>query len=412
MFKNILNKLKKDELLRGSFILLIMINIYNFINYMFHFSMARMLGPADYGVLMVLFSIISIISIPSEAIQNVITTYTSRLSLKKENGKIKSMLFKGLKKGFLVSIVFFILYLPFSFFLSYFLKISYSLFVITGILIFFLINLPIIRGILQGQKKFSSLGFNMITESSIKLLSAVILVFLGIGVYGPIFGVILGLGISFFLAFFLIGDILNSQNRKEDFNGIYSYSIPYFVSLVSIMFILSLDIIFAKRFFSPELAGKYSVASMLGKMIFLGVTAISKVIVPISVEKSDNGEKTKILIKKALFISGILSCIILLFYLLFPKIIVLILFGRQYLDISNIIFITGLSMTLLSFSNLIILYGLSVGKIKNSSFSFIIFILIEIVFFYLFHQSVLEYSIAFLIVNFLMFVYSLFLIRK
>ncbi len=412
MLKKILNKIKNDELMRGSLILLVTVNIYNILNYGFHFSMARLLGPSDYGVLVILVSIISIIAIPSEAIQNVITTYSNRFDVGRETGKIKFMLFKGLKKGSLISLILFILYIPFALFFSYFLKIDFWLFIITGILIFFSLNFPILRGILQGQKKFTLLGINMIMESLIKLLIAIIFVLLGFKVYGSIFGVVVGLSLSFIITFLFIKDVLDSESKEDNFKGIYSYSFPYFIALISIVLISSLDIILEKRFFSPELAGKYSVASTLGKMIFFGVIAISKVIVPMSSEKSNKGEKTGYLLKRAMIISTLISGIILFFYYFIPELIIKILFGNQYIDVANIVFILGFGMFFLSLANLIILYGLSINEIKGSSFSLIIFIIMEILFFYLFHKTLIEYSISFMIINFLIFLYSLLLIRK
>ena len=65
MIEKIKNKIRSDELLKGSFILFIMINIFNLLNQVFHLIMARLLGPADYGTLTVLFSLIYIFAIPS-----------------------------------------------------------------------------------------------------------------------------------------------------------------------------------------------------------------------------------------------------------------------------------------------------------------------------------------------------------
>jgi len=83
-----IKKIMSNELVRGSFILLVTIGIYNLLNFIFHFSMGRLLGPAGYGVLAVLMSIIYIYGVPSEAIQNLVSKYTSRLNFKKENRKI------------------------------------------------------------------------------------------------------------------------------------------------------------------------------------------------------------------------------------------------------------------------------------------------------------------------------------
>ena len=67
---------------KGAIILFITLNIFNFLNYLFHFVMGRMLGPEDYGVLAVLMSIMLIYNIPTEAIQNLISRYTSKFNFK------------------------------------------------------------------------------------------------------------------------------------------------------------------------------------------------------------------------------------------------------------------------------------------------------------------------------------------
>ena len=147
MFKKIFS----DELFKGSFILLIMLNIFNILNYVFHFVMGRLLGPEDYGVLVVLISFTYLFSTPSEAIQGVITKYTSKFNSKGELGKIKYMFFKGLKRTLFFSLILYILFAIISLFLSPFLNIDYPLFLITGIIIFFYFLSPFMKGVLHSN---------------------------------------------------------------------------------------------------------------------------------------------------------------------------------------------------------------------------------------------------------------------
>ncbi len=407
-----INILRKDELVKGSLILFFMMNLYNFLNYIFHFSMARMLGPSDYGILAVLMSIIYIFSVPSEAIQNVITNYTSRLNIKKEFGKVKFLIVKSLKRSFVISFIIFLIFIPVAFFLSSFLKIDFFLFLITGTLIFLIFSLPILRGSLQGGKKFISLGSNMIFEGFVKVFFSIFLVFIGWKVYGAISAVLISIFLAFLFGFFYIRDIIKIKKEETDFKGIYSYSIPFFVCILSIVLIYSLDIIFAKRFFSSEIAGKYAVASMLGKMIFFGTSAISKAMFPLSSESYENGKKTSFLLKRSLKIVFLISGIALLVFLFFPSLIIKILFGSAYIDVSGILFIIGFSITMLSFTNIIVLYGLSINKIRKNSFYLLIFVVLEIALFSIFHSSLLQFSLVFLMTNLLMLFYSLLLIKK
>ncbi|MBL7059191.1 oligosaccharide flippase family protein [Candidatus Pacearchaeota archaeon] len=374
--------------------------------------MARLLGPEDYGILAVLFSFMYIFSVPSEAIQNIITAYTSRYNLNKEYGKIKYILYKSLSKSLYASFILFVLFIPLSFFFSLFLEIDFSLFLIIGILIFFFLSSPVLRGALQGQKEFFNLGWSVLIEGIIKLVLGLLLVLMGWKVYGSIFAVILSVAVSFFITFFLIKDILKKNIEEVNFKGIYTYSMPYFVCSLSIVLFYSIDVIFAKRFFESDVAGMYSVASILGKIVFFGTIGISKAMFPLTSENPEKKRSGLSLFWKSSIILLLISIPLLVLYLLFPSFIISFLFGKEYVGVSNILFIVGLSLTLLSFTNLRILYGLSKDRIKNLSFTFFFFVFIEILLFSLFHNNLTEFSLSFLVANALFFIYSLVLIRK
>lgn len=411
MIKKI-RSLGRDELVKGSLILFIMINLFNFLNYIFHFSMARLLGPSEYGVLAVLMSIVYIFTIPSEAIQTIVTKYTSRFNIKKKYGNIKDLFYRGMKKALYLSILLLIVFLPIAFFLSGFLKIKFSLLILTGFIIFYVFFIPVVRGTLQGMKKFTELGLNMVFDSSLKVIFAIVLVWLGWRVYGAIASILIGGTAAFVFAFPFIKKITRSERKRINFKGIYSYSAPFFITMIVIVLMYSLDIIIAKRFFSPEIAGKYAVASMLGKMIFFGTYAIGKTMFPLTSETYENGKDTSILLRKSVKIISAISIVALFLYLVFPKIVISVLFGSAYTEVSGILFIVGLAYALISLINIMVLYALSIDKIKKSCFVLFIFVILQVVLLSLFNSNLTEFSLALLFSNFLMFVYSLFLIKK
>lgn len=415
-FMDMLEKIRgfgKDELIMGSLILFIMMGIFNFLNYVFHFSMARMLEPAEYGVLAVLISITYIFLIPSEVIQTVVTKYISKLNMKKEFGKMKFLLYKSMRKGALFSILFFLAFALISMFLAVFLRIEFYLFILTGLFIFYFFLVAILRGILQGRKKFTTLGLGTMLESSLKIILAIGLVSIGWRVFGSIVGILIGNLITFIFSFFLIKEISSSKERKTEFKGIYSYSLPVFIAMLVVILIFSIDIILAKRFFTPELAGKYAVISMLGKMIFLGTNAIGKAMFPFTSEGHEDGKEKEVkkMLKKSMKIVALICAVVLFFYLLFPRLVIRILFGADYVDVFGILFIIGLAFAFLSLSNTLILYNLSLNKTKKS-FVLLFFVVLQIVLLSLFNSTLLEFSLALLTGNFLMFVYTLFLLKK
>lgn len=408
-------KIKSDGLIRGGFALLLMIGMFNFLNYVFQIAMARMLEPADYSILAVLISIGYIFGIPNEAIQTIITKYASKFNIKKENGKMKDVFYRSLKKGFIFSLLIFAVFIILSFFLTDLLKINFWLLALTGLLIFYVFSVPIIRGVLQGKKKFWNLGLNMVIESFIKVLFAIILVLIGWRVYGAMIGVLVGGIAAFFIAFAAIKDVTSSRRKKiGKFNGVYRYNLPVLVGITSIVLMYSLDVIIARIFFSPELAGKYAFISLIGKAILFSSFAVSKTMFPLSSESFEKGKKTIGILKKSVLLILAISVFILLLCFLAPeKVIKVISLGSsQYLDASNILFIVSAAFSFTALTNILITYALSINKIRKISLSLLIFVLMEAGLLGLFHSNLIEFSISLLVVNFLMFLYSLWLIKK
>lgn len=413
MIKKILN-LRSDALIKGSLILFIMLLFYNIFNYAFQISMARMLGPADYSILAALMSLIYLFAIPNEAIQTVISKYTSKFVAFNQKGKIKFLLIRSMKKGIIFSSILFLISLPIFYFLSIFLKISFLLMLLTSLFVFYVFTFPITRGIMQGQKKFMALGANLTLESFIKAVFAVIFVALGLKVYGAMFAVVVGWLISFILSFIIIKDIIKSKRENENFGRVYHANLPVIFAITSIVLMYSLDIIFARRFFLPQNAGEFAFISLIGKVIFFVSASIGKALFPISSEDFAKGKQTTDLFKKSLILTCLIAIIALLLYLFFPiEIIYLISLGSsQYLAASSILFITGLSYSFLSITNIIIIYKLSIDKISNKAYYLLTFPVFQVLLFFLFHSSLSQFAISLLISNSLMLFYSLYLIEK
>jgi O-antigen/teichoic acid export membrane protein len=407
--------IKKDALIRGGIILFVMLIIYNFFNYAFQISMAKMLGPADYSILAVLMSLIYIFSIPSEAIQTMASKYTSKFNVNKDLGKMKDLLYRGLKKGFNIAFCIFLIFVLLCFFLSSFLKIELLLLISTGIFIFYVFSVSAIRGILQGQKKFTALGANLIIESLAKLLFTVFLVFIGWRVYGAIWGIVIGFAISLFASVLSIKDVVSSKRKKENFGEAYKTNLALLISITVIVLMYSLDIILARRFFTPEIAGQYAFVSLIGKVVIFVSSSIGKAMFPLSSEEFEKGNKNSGLLKKAIFLVLSISLGISFFYLLFPEFIIKIisLGSSEYLAASNILFIVGLAFSFTSLSNIILLYKLSINQVKIKHALFMgIFIVIQIVLMATFNSSLLIFSCSLLLINLIMFLYTLWLLKK
>jgi O-antigen/teichoic acid export membrane protein len=379
-------------LLKGSLVLLIAFNIYNALNFFYHFTMVRLLTVVNYGILATLFSIIYALAVFSESIQLVITKYSS---IEENKGKLKNLLKKTLNKSFIVSLGLLALYLLLSIPLSPLLKIPYSLMALNGLVIILYFVTPVTRGVLQGRKKFNSLGFNMIIEATTKLLIAIALVFIGWKVFGAILGMILGVLIAFIFSFFSLQDITKSKEEKAETSGIYGYTKPTFIIMLVILIFFSADIIIARLFFTEELAGSYAIASILAKTIFFGTQPISRAMFPLSAENNKDKKKSENVFANALTVILLAITAALVLFYFFPGLIIQIFSGKVIPESVQILFYLGIALSLLSLTNLTLLYKLSLGKVKGHMLLFI-FVIIEIILLSYFSKDLLQFSIAFI----------------
>lgn len=410
-----IKKILSEEIFRGSFILFLMINIFNFLNYLFHFLTARMLPPAQYGILATLMAIVYIMTIPSESIQTIIAKYSSNLSKNKDYGKLRTLVRKSFLKGLKISLILFIVYILLVPIISIVLNISMILLAITGLAIFAVFIMPIGRGILQGTKSFYSLGINYVSEGTIKVILAFAFISLGLMVFGAISAVILSALLAFLISLLSFSYLYIYKREELEIDELHHYSLNVFFFIATIMILLGMDMIVAKMIFTEETVGQYAVASIIGKMIFFATISVSKSMFPLTSEKSHLPKDSFKLLLKALSITLTISFIALIIFLLFPKPFISILFSNKYLEISGLIIITGLAFTFLSLSNVLLIYTLS--QKNKTSFKKIIFfmsvsLLIQFLFLYFSGSSLKTFSLSLLFSNIIIFIMTIFFVNK
>lgn len=412
MIENIKDTVK-SELFIGSLILMTLVNIGNIINYIFHFSMVRLLGPIDYGIFAVLTNIIYIFSVPTLSIQTIVSKHITKYNIHKEYGKIKGIFISLVRETMIISVIVYLIFLVIAFFIYNILGIPFLLLALTGIFIFEALIYPVIIGILQGMKKFNVWGWNYLILCLFKFLIAITLVILGLKLYGAVLGFLLGTLVSFFLVFFFVKEIINSKVIKEKIDIFSKQSSLIFFIILIVVLMYSIDVILAKIFFDAEVAGKYAIASLLGKMILFGTSVIGSAMFPISSEKYESGEKTRGVIKRTFFAAALICSSALLILRIFPEFLINILFGKGYSSIASILIYVGIAFSFLSFLNIFILYKISIGKIRLEHIIILsMFLILQILIMFYFNSSLESFSIAFMVSTITIFIASILFIRR
>jgi len=389
LIKKLLYYYKNSKFLKDNIILSIGALISGILGFAFHFYMGRTLGPANYSVLGVILSISYIMNIGLNALQTSATKFVSEFNVKKEYSKISYLINQSIKKLTIYGIILLVIFILITPLLSKFLHIKITPLLLISLCIIFLLLLPINRGSLQGLQRFKGLSLNLIIEGTVKLFGGILLVFLGLGVNGAIISIVLSYVISFFAGFYPIGDIIRRKKKKFNTKEIYKFSIPVLITLISLTLIFSMDIILVKHFFNEIEAGYYVASSILAKIIFFATLSISQVMFPKVSELHNQNKKHKHLLIKSLLIGLIIIIPTIIIYYLFPKLIISILFGKEFLPITRYIGPFAIIIGLYSLIYMMAFYKLSINK-KKFIYILILFNVIQVILIILFHSSIMQ----------------------
>ena len=394
---------RNRRLIKENLILFFAISFANLLNYLFHFYVGRTLGPKEYGVFGVLLSIIYLLVMPLMAVQTIFSKYVAELKVNSDEKRISYLFYRSFRKTLFIGIIFSIVFLIISPFLSHFLKIgSITPLIILGMSITFIFLIPLLRGFIQGLQNFSLLGVTFISEGLTKVVLGIPLVLLGFGINGAIGAFALSFFLPFIILSYFLRKMLVSQREKIDTSKIYGYSFLVLIMLVSLTGFYTMDLILVKRFFDPVDAGYYAALSLFGKIIFFASMSISMVMFPKLSELNLQKKDTKNLLFKSVLIVAALGGIISLFYFLIPKIIIGLLFGDEYLLISKWLGIFGVMMIIYSIIYLLSYYNMALHR-KSFLYLLFSFNLIQTFLIVLFHDTITQIVISLIIVMSLLF---------
>ncbi len=404
--KKFLKYSKDESLVRDSLILFAATMIANLSGFLYHFVMGRILGPADYGILGVGLSLFYILLVPLFVIQMSISKFVSKFKARDDKKSIDTLYRRSLRKILALGLVFTLAFVLLSFFLSNYLKTPIIVLWIVALAVPFVLLLSINRGLLQGMQDFRNLGKNFIAEALTKFIVGVVLTVIGLGVFGAVFGMTASYIFAFIFSFIILKKYRKKNNKKLDSKIIYKYSVPVLIALLSLTLFYSLDIIMVKHYFNDINAGYYAAFSLLGRIAFFASLAIVFVLFPKVSEMHELGKANIHLLKKAMVLISIVCGVIILGYLMFPKLVVLVLFGSQYLSITKYIAVFAVIMALFSYVYLISFYNLSINR---TGFVYYLTLLniAEVLLLIKFHNSLWQVTIVLLTLISITFIFML-----
>lgn len=355
--------LLSHPLLSGSAVMIIGTNFVNILNYLYHLVMGRLLGPAFYGELAALFSLVGILGIVTLTLNTVIVKYISSAGSDPET---KGLIRWFTKKILAFSVALFILVAVSSPFIAAFLKIENIILVFfVGVVAIFSLLMIVNKAVLQGMLRFNETVAIVLTENGLKLILGVLFVILGFSVGGAMAGLTIGAILGWLLSKHFIKKKINGEEEvKPNTKSVINYFMPVFLQSIAVTSLYSMDLILVKHFFNPHNAGIYAATSTLGKIIFFGASPVSLVMFPLVSARAARGESYKKIFIASLGATALISSVVLVIFKLIPELAITSLYGRSYLEAVDLLLGFGIFMVFFTLSVFLINFGLSLKKTK------------------------------------------------
>jgi O-antigen/teichoic acid export membrane protein len=349
--------------LRNNMLILVLLNSSNIFNYLFQLVAGRGLTTIDYGSFNALNSMAVLLSAPVAVLPLVFSRYTVKLA---ESGleQVKSLLVDGFRGMIFIASALFLTGLIAIPWLQNFLHLETKTpIVIMLVQLAISLVFPVFLGVIQGLHRFTALGICGSSVTLVRFLSGLFFVFaLELGINGALLSGTVGTFIALGIGLWAVRDVLKLPAEPlphELFSEMRKYSFPVFLSTTMVMALGNLDIVLVKHYCSPEEAGLYSIAAILGRVAVFLPGVLIVVLFPEATKAHTTGKEDSRILWVSLAMTAFLGGSVALVCTLWPEQIIVLLFGEKYQAGAGLLKIISLAMALLAVANVIFTYCLA-----------------------------------------------------
>jgi O-antigen/teichoic acid export membrane protein len=382
-------KTLQSRIVSGSFVLLSGSGLTMAINLAYNIAVARFLGPIGFGHATVVYTVLTLLSAATLALQLV----GSKVVAQQDTLQGKTAVYRFFHRGsWVCGIAVAVALVAFQKPISNFLNLPDPMLVaLISIGAAYYIPLGARRGYIQGTLGFHSLAINMVLEQVVRLAGSLALILMGTGVRGVIVANSAAMVIAYYaVPFKLTGRTENplrfSYAARETFQAT--------VFFAGQMLINNCGIVLVNHFFLSSEAGIYSAVAMIGRVIYSMSMAVVNSTFPLVAATGDEERRDLRVIATSLLLVLGIGAGIAVVLMIAPAALWAHLFGSGFqiagkYNVPYLLALYALSTVIYSLAAVIISFEMSY-KIANTSWVQLAFSGVLVAGIYLFHSSLRE----------------------
>lgn len=335
----------QGRIVSGSLTLLIGSALVSLLNLVYNVGVARLLGPAAFGEVAAVYTLLMLISCITLSFQLVCAKFVAR----NETTAGKVAVYMGLRRrawvfGIAIASLLILASEPVAAYLN---LDSPTLVILLAVGIAFYIPLGVRRGGMQGIYAFRRLAVNFLLEGIVKLGGAFLLIHFGLGVNGAIAAVTASEVAAY--AFGHPGRELEAA-PQPGLPASFGEGMQAIIFFIGQVVINNVDIILVKHFFAAEAAGLYAAAALVGRVVYMSSWSVVSAMFPISAGLRATKAKDRDVLLTPLLIVVLITGSFTLGLWLFPNLVWRAVFGAGFVN-QNLSF----------YSSLLVLYAAATG---------------------------------------------------
>jgi O-antigen/teichoic acid export membrane protein len=336
------------------------------LNYVFLLAVGRTLGPDSYGDFAALLALLTVVLLPSSAVQLAVSREVSRRVATGDADGAEAFSRGMFRLGLIATAPLLAAGLVFVIPLRDLLGIqstSAVVIAVSGLLAALLF--PIATGVLQGYQRFHSIALLYVLPFALRLGFLALLAWVGYRLGGALFAAVAGGVVSTVVAIGLLRETLRrgAQTARPAFGPFLRYLWPVVVGLIGIAVLTNVDLLVVKARF-PDDAGEYAAAAAFARVAFFLPATILAVLFPRTAERQARGEDTADILGRSLIVTAAFGGLLALFYWMTGRGLVHTSFGAEFAAGGGLLVPFTVSLALFALANVLVGFHLSRGETR------------------------------------------------
>ncbi len=338
----------ENKLFFGGIILTASNLLAGILGYCFQILMGRMLTPIEFGLLSAILSLGMFCASPLNALALVIARRVAFLAARGSENQLQSLIFRLHAWTICTAVGLAFAYGALMPQIGALMNVDHETYLwLFFIFMVFVALSSICNAVLQGLELFALLSVVGITGVALKIIIAPLLLISGFGIVG----VIVAVALSSFFVWILAGWFALARSKKLAISGLEDMVlpkanyIPILCATVAFAAMTQLDMVLVKKYFSPDKAGQYAAAAVLGKAILYLPGGLVLALFPLVAKKQALRSDPTELLLQSLAATALVCLAIALGFNLFSRDLIEIFYGPQYADASKTLKWFGFAMT-------------------------------------------------------------------